>query len=81
MGACLTFQVGFLRGALAVPSALCNGLQPCSSPFTLHSLTSLVPVHCPQVLPTYAIVAAHPAIYSVPLKDYLPSMNPVGRSV
>ena len=62
-----------------LPCAL--AYKPCLSPFPLHSLTSLVPVHCQQVLPTYAIVAAHPAIYSVPLKEYLPSMNPVGRSV
>ena len=35
-----------------------------------------------HVLPTYAIVAAHPSIYSVPLNEYLPGARMVcGRTL
>lgn len=32
-----------------------------------------------RVLPTYAVVAAHPSIYQVPLADYIPGAKMVGR--
>ena len=31
-----------------------------------------------QVLPTVAIIAAHPSIFTFPLHELLPGMNPVG---
>ena len=34
-----------------------------------------------HVLPTYAVVAAHPSIYQVPLADYIPGAKLVGTTV
>ena len=33
-----------------------------------------------KVLPTYAIVAAHPSIYSIPLAEYIPGAKMVRYS-